>query len=125
MALVARQGDFEKVPDFEVVLRHAGGVAEPPPRPWTRLRNDPRVEAFIGATLEELHERNQKVEEAKQIEIAVRKTAAWARPSRSTTISCAFSLVASAASASASFTAVSGAGATGALLPRFRCGARR
>ena len=70
------QGVFEKVPDFEDVLRHAGGVAEPPPRPWTRLRNDPRVEAFIGATLEELHERNQKVEEARQIETQIRKTAA-------------------------------------------------
>ena len=75
---------FERVPDFEQVIHEPGKDVKPPPRPWARLRNDPRVEAFIGASMEELHERNQKVEEAKQIETQIRKTAAergapWAR----------------------------------------------
>ena len=80
MTLVA--GVFERVPNFEGVIHEPGKDVKPPPRPWTRLRNDPRGEAFIGASLEELHERNQKAEEAKQIDAQVRKTAAERRRNR-------------------------------------------
>ena len=74
MTLIA--GIFERAPDFENVIHEPGKNVIPPPRPWTRLRNDPRVEAFIGASLEELHERNQNAERGRQIEAQVRKSAA-------------------------------------------------
>ena len=67
---------FERQRDFDEVIHHPGEEPEPPPRPWTRLRNDPRVEAFIGASLEELHERNRKAEQKKQVDAQVRQASA-------------------------------------------------
>ena len=74
MTLVA--GVFERRLTFEEAIKQPGTDVKPPPRPWTRLRNDPRLEAFIGASLEELHERNTKAGEATQIDAEIRKTAA-------------------------------------------------
>ena len=67
---------FQRLHSFDGVIRHPGEQPEPPPRPWTRLRNDPRVEAFIGASLEELHERNMKAEQKKQVDAQVRQASA-------------------------------------------------
>ena len=67
---------FERLQSFDDVIRHPGEQPEPPPRPWTRPRNDPRVEAFIGASLEELHERNMKAGQKKQVDAQVRQASA-------------------------------------------------
>ena len=67
---------FQKQLDFEEAIRVPGKDVEPPPRPWTRLREDPKLNAFIGASLEELHQRNLKAGEAKQREEETRKRAA-------------------------------------------------
>ena len=48
---------FEKQLDFEEAIRVPGKDVEPPPRPWTRLREDPKLNAFVGASLEELRQR--------------------------------------------------------------------
>ena len=64
---------FEKQLDFKGAIRVPGKDVEPPPRPWTRLREDPNLNTFVGASLEELHQRNLKAWEAKQREDAVRK----------------------------------------------------
>ena len=68
--------DFERKPQFEEIIRKKGTEMKAPLHQWTMLRNDPRLEAFIGASLEELHKRNQKAEEAKDIDAEVRRKAA-------------------------------------------------
>ena len=67
---------FEKRLDFESALRVPGKDVEGPPRPWTRLREDIKLNAFIGATLEEIHARSQKADEVARREKDVRDRAA-------------------------------------------------
>ena len=66
---------FEKSRTFEEVIRAPGKDAEAPLRPFTRLRENVKLNAFMGASLEEIHERNTKALATRQREDDVRKAA--------------------------------------------------
>ena len=66
---------FERSRTFEEVIRAPGKDAEAPLRPFTRLRENVKLNAFMGASLEEINERNKKALAARQREDDVRKAA--------------------------------------------------
>ena len=67
---------FHRRPTFEEILLKPGGVAQAPYRPWTRLREDPKLNAFVGATLDELRQMELKAHAAYFREHMVRQRAA-------------------------------------------------
>ena len=74
--MVVQVAGFTKNLSFEEAIRLPGKDVEAPARPYTRLRDSIKLNAFIGATLEEIHERSLKAEEASRKEREVRAIAA-------------------------------------------------